>query len=92
MTISLSTALLLVLVAAVCGGIGKAIAGESRGGLVASIALGFIGALFGSWIAGMMKLPEPILVSVGGHPFPVLWSIIGSALFVAIVHLGSRGL
>ena len=34
--------------------------------------------------------PEPFMVNIGGHPFPVLWSIIGAALFVAIMHLFSR--
>jgi hypothetical protein len=30
------------------------------------------------------------MVNIGGHPFPVLWSIIGAALFVAVIHLFSR--
>jgi uncharacterized membrane protein YeaQ/YmgE (transglycosylase-associated protein family) len=87
---SLTTLLLLILIAAICGAIGKAIAGGTRGGLIVSIALGFVGALLGPWVAGLMKLPEPLLVSIGGHPFPVVWSIIGAALFVAILHLVSR--
>jgi uncharacterized membrane protein YeaQ/YmgE (transglycosylase-associated protein family) len=82
--------LLLLLIAAVCGALGKAIAGNVRGGLVVSIALGFIGSLVGPWVARMLKLPEPFLVDIGGYPFPVLWSIIGAALFVAIIHLFSR--
>ena len=36
--------LLLLLVAGVCGSVGQAIAGYSRGGCLVSIALGFIGA------------------------------------------------
>lgn len=90
MTMSLTTLLLLLVIAAVCGAIGKAIAGGTRGGLIVSIVLGFVGALLGPWVAGLLKLPEPFMVSIGGHPFPVLWSIIGAALFVAIVHLVSR--
>jgi uncharacterized membrane protein YeaQ/YmgE (transglycosylase-associated protein family) len=90
MSISLPALLLLLLIAAICGAIGKAIAGSVRGGLIVSIALGFIGALIGPWIAGMLKLPEPFTVIIGGHPFPILWSIIGSAIFVAIIHLFSR--
>ena len=43
--------LLYLLIAALAGGIGRAIAGGTRGGCVVSIALGFIGALLGSWIA-----------------------------------------
>ena len=70
--------------------IGKAIAGGSRGGLIVSTALGFVGALLGPWVARMLKLPEPFMITVAGHPFPVLWSIIGAALFVALIHLFSR--
>jgi uncharacterized membrane protein YeaQ/YmgE (transglycosylase-associated protein family) len=82
--------LLLILIAAVCGAIGRAIAGDVRGGLIVSIALGFIGALLGSWIAGLLKLPEPFVLRAAGQAFPVLWSVVGSALFVAVVHLFSR--
>ena len=61
-----------------------------RGGLFVSIAVGFVGALLGPWVAVQMKLPEPFMVHISGHSFPVLWSIIGAALFVAIIHLISR--
>ncbi len=90
MTMSLTTLVLLIVIAAVCGAIGKAIAGGARGGLIVSTALGFVGALLGPWVARLLKLPEPFMVSIGGHPFPVLWSIIGAAVFVAIIHLISR--
>jgi uncharacterized membrane protein YeaQ/YmgE (transglycosylase-associated protein family) len=88
--ISIPGILLLILIAAVCGAVGSAIAGGTRGGLVVAIALGFIGALLGSWIARQMKLPEPIVLRAAGQAFPVLWSVIGSALFVSLVHLFSR--
>jgi uncharacterized membrane protein YeaQ/YmgE (transglycosylase-associated protein family) len=87
--ISIPAILLLILIAAICGAIGSAIAGGTRGGILVSIVLGFIGALLGSWIAGQMKLPEPIVLHVAGQAFPVLWSVIGSALFVALLHLFS---
>ena len=35
-------------------------------------------------------LPEPLPVQVGGQTFPVVWSIVGSALFVAVIGLISR--
>ena len=48
-----------------------------------SIALGFIGGLIGKWIADQFDVPT-------GPEFrdlPVLWAIIGAALFVAVINL-----
>ena len=82
--------LVLLLIAGICGAIGQAIGGYSHGGCLVSIALGFIGALLGTWIAGAVHLPELIVIPVGGTNFPVIWSIIGAALFVALINLISR--
>jgi len=82
--------LLLLLIAGVCGAIGQAIGGFSRGGCLVSIALGFIGALLGVWLARQMGMGDLYTVSVGGQTFPVVWSSIGSALFVAVIGLISR--
>jgi uncharacterized membrane protein YeaQ/YmgE (transglycosylase-associated protein family) len=90
MTFTLPGLILYIIIAAICGAIGRAIAGGVRGGLLTSIVLGFIGALLGPWVAHKMKLPEPFTVQISGHNFPILWSIIGAALFVAILHLFSR--
>ncbi len=79
--------LLLLLVAGICGSIGEAIAGYSAGGCLVSIALGFIGALLGRWLAGILGLPEVFAVQIGGKAFPIVWSIIGSAIFVALISL-----
>jgi uncharacterized membrane protein YeaQ/YmgE (transglycosylase-associated protein family) len=83
--------LVLLLVAGVCGAIGQALGGFSRGGCVVSVALGFIGALLGLWIARAMELPEVLPLEIGSTRFPVIWSIVGSALFVALLGLLSRG-
>ena len=91
MSMSLEGLLILLVIAAVCGAIGRAIAGGSHGGCLVSIALGFIGALLGSFLAHSLKLPELFVINVGREHFPVVWSIIGAALFVAIVHLVSGG-
>ena len=90
MTITLPGLIILIIIAAICGALGRAIAGEVRGGFIVSMALGFIGALIGPWVAHQLKLSEPFVVHVSGQSFPVLWSIIGAALFVAIIHLVSR--
>jgi uncharacterized membrane protein YeaQ/YmgE (transglycosylase-associated protein family) len=82
--------LLLLLIAGVCGAIGQAITGYSHGGCLVSIALGFIGALLGTWLAAKMGLPELVAIPVGGVHFPIVWSIIGAALFVAVINLISR--
>jgi uncharacterized membrane protein YeaQ/YmgE (transglycosylase-associated protein family) len=90
MTMSITSLVLLIVIAAVCGAIGQAIAGRVRGGLIVSIVLGFVGALLGPWLAGVLNLSEPFMVTIGGQAFPILWSIIGAALSVALVHLFSR--
>lgn len=77
----------LLIIAAVCGALGKALAGESRGGWLVTIALGFIGALLGTWLARQMELPELFVVNVGDSAFPIVWAVIGSALFVALLSL-----
>ena len=82
--------LIPLLVAGICGALGQAIAGYSRGGCLVSIALGFIGALLGMWIARLMGLPELFPVRIGGTSFPIIWSIVGSALFVAVLTLITR--
>ena len=82
--------LVLLCVAFVCGAIGQTIAGFSRGGCITTIAVGFIGALLGVWIARKLDFPEPFVVTIGGTAFPILWSIIGSALFVALISLFTR--
>jgi uncharacterized membrane protein YeaQ/YmgE (transglycosylase-associated protein family) len=91
MTITLTGLLILLIIAGICGAIGRAIAGGTAGGVIVSIAVGFVGALLGSFIAHYLRLPDLMIVTVDRHPFPILWSIIGAALFVAIVHLLSGG-
>ena len=82
--------IILLIVAAVCGSLGMAISGYSRGGCLVAIALGFIGALIGVWLARVLSLPELFTLELGGVQFPIIWSIIGSALFVAVLSLLTR--
>jgi len=88
--VSILSFILLLVVAGLCGAIGQAIAGWSRGGCLASIALGFIGALFGMWLSSALGLGEIFAVNIGGQTFPIVWSIIGAALFVAVISLFTR--
>ena len=82
--------LILLLVAGICGALGQAITGYSRGGCLVSIALGFVGAVLGLWLARAMQLPELFAVRIGTTSFPIVWSIIGAALFVAVITLLTR--
>lgn len=81
--------LLLLLVAAVAGALGQAIVGYTAGGCLVSIALGFVGALIGGWLAAQLALPEPFMLDIDGQTFPLIWSIVGAALFVAVISLVS---
>jgi len=85
--------LLLLVVAAVCGSIGQAIAGYSRGGCFTSMALGFVGAFLGRIIYVKFDLPAGFILGIGGVDFPLIWAVIGAALFVAVINLisGRRG-
>ena len=82
--------LVLLLIAAICGGVGQSLAGYSLGGCFVSIVVGFIGAYIGMWLAGKLGLPEIFSIKIGGKTFPIIWSVIGSALFTLIVALIRR--
>ena len=82
--------LVLLLIAAICGSIGQALAGYDLGGCLVSIVVGFIGAYIGLWIAGKFNLPEIFTITIEGQPFPIVWAVIGSAIFTLIVALLRR--
>lgn len=81
----------MLLIAAICGGIGQSIAGYSMGGCLVSIVVGFIGAFIGKWLAAELGLTLMLPVEIDGETFPILWSIIGSALFAIVIGLITRG-
>jgi len=88
---SLMHLVVLLIIAGIVGAIGQSLAGFSRAGCLGSIALGFIGALIGMWLARSLGLPLLFVISIGGTGFPIVWSIIGAALFVAVLGLLTRG-
>ena len=79
--------IIMLVVAGICGSIARALAGNTRGGCLVSIALGFIGALLGGKIAAMLGLPEIFSITFGGRSYPIVWSIIGASIFVAVLSL-----
>jgi uncharacterized membrane protein YeaQ/YmgE (transglycosylase-associated protein family) len=87
MTMTVWDFLILLLVAAICGGVAQAIAGFSRGGLLVAIAVGFIGAMLGIWMQRLTGAPEILTIQLGDTAFPIVWSIIGGVLFAVVVSL-----
>ena len=65
--------IVLLIIAGLCGALGQAITGFSRGGCLVSIALGFIGALLGMWLARNLGLPELFSIQIGTTAFPIVW-------------------
>jgi len=84
---SLAHILLLLLIAGVCGSLAQSLVGYTQGGCLASIALGFVGAVLGTWIARQMGLSEIFAINIDGQSFPIVWSVIGASLFVAVLNL-----
>ncbi|HLE16563.1 MAG TPA: GlsB/YeaQ/YmgE family stress response membrane protein [Anaerolineales bacterium] len=90
MTMTLIGFIVLLVVAAIAGALGQAIAGYSLGGCLVSSLVGFIGAFIGLWLARELGLPELLSVTVEGETFPVIWAIVGSALLTAIIGILAR--
>jgi uncharacterized membrane protein YeaQ/YmgE (transglycosylase-associated protein family) len=82
--------ILLAIVAAVCGSVGQALAGYSYGGCLVSALVGFVGAFVGVWLARQFGLPELLPLTIGDETFPIIWSIVGSAILSLILGLLSR--
>jgi|GEM_PF-125546 len=83
--------LILVLIAAIAGAVGRSLSGYGSGGFLLAAVLGFVGALLGTWLADALGLPRVIDINVGGVSFPLIWAIIGAALLVALFGLMGTG-
>jgi uncharacterized membrane protein YeaQ/YmgE (transglycosylase-associated protein family) len=87
---SIFSFLVMLLIASITGAVGASLAGRKNTGCLPSIALGFIGAILGTFIAQELHLPRFWTLTFGGHPFPIIWAVIGSALFVAVLNLFTK--
>jgi len=78
----------LLVIAGVCGALGQAITACRAAGAWCRSPSG----IAPSWdvARAVLGLPELFTIRVGGARFPILWSIIGSALFVAVISLITR--
>lgn len=70
-------------IASILGAIGARLAGRRQLGCLGSIALGFIGALVGGWIASKLSLP----LGPTASGLSIIWAIVGAALFIAVLNL-----
>lgn len=75
----------LLVISIVCSVVAQALTGYSTGGFIVSTGVGFIGAVFGMWLASALDLPRFYTVTVDGTVFPLVWSIAGSAALVAVL-------
>jgi uncharacterized membrane protein YeaQ/YmgE (transglycosylase-associated protein family) len=75
--------LLIAIVAFVCGTIAQLTSGYSLGGWIVNLGVGFLGALTG--VAASRLLNAPIIYNVKYRmiDFPIIYSLIGAALFLA---------
>lgn len=88
---SLVEFILLLVIASISGGIGQSLAGYSFGGCFSSILVGFIGAWLGKWIMIEFDLPVFFSITLFGKSYPVVWSIIGSAVFAFALGIITKG-
>ncbi|MEL7361176.1 MAG: hypothetical protein AAFN13_03825 [Bacteroidota bacterium] len=65
-------------------------AGHSLGGCFVSAVVGLIGACLGTWIGDGFGFPDFWVPRIGGEAFPVIWAVLGSALFAFGVGLVTR--
>jgi uncharacterized membrane protein YeaQ/YmgE (transglycosylase-associated protein family) len=82
--------LLLILVGAICGAVAEMIVGFSPGGFLASVAIGFLGALLGTWLARQLGLPSIFALTIGGYTIEVVWAILGAVVLLLILSLVRR--
>jgi uncharacterized membrane protein YeaQ/YmgE (transglycosylase-associated protein family) len=89
--VSILDVVVLLIVAALCGLVGQIVAGYSVGGCITSTLVGFVGAVISTWLAGSLGLPQLFSINVAGRAFPIIWSILGSGLFVILLAILTRG-
>ena len=89
---SLMGFIILLVIAAICGSIGQSLAGYDLGGCFVSIIVGFIGAYIGLWLAGKFGLPRIWDITIDGRAFPVVWAVIGSAIFTLLMAIIRRAI
>ena len=79
--------ILLLFIAGITGGIGRSLVRFTRGGCIISIVVGFIGAYIGTILAREFNFPDFWSFEIRGISYPIIWSIVGAAVFTAVLSL-----
>jgi uncharacterized membrane protein YeaQ/YmgE (transglycosylase-associated protein family) len=78
---------ILLIIAGITGSVARSLVGFDRGGCLLSIAVGFVGALIGTWLARELDFPDIFSFEIRGINYPIVWSLIGAVLFTALLSL-----
>jgi uncharacterized membrane protein YeaQ/YmgE (transglycosylase-associated protein family) len=79
----------LLIIAGIAGAVGTALGGRGRSSFVASVGLGLVGAVIGPWVVHQFHLTELVELQVGDQPFPLISTLLGASLTVALLHVAS---
>lgn len=88
---TIESLLVLLLFSAICGIVGQVVGGRrERGSVWAIVLVGFVGSLFGTWLAAFVGLPSLVVMRIGIFTFSVVWSLLGTAMLMSLVSLFHR--
>jgi uncharacterized membrane protein YeaQ/YmgE (transglycosylase-associated protein family) len=90
MGLGITDLILLAVLAGICGSLARMITGQSRGGCLVSVVVGFIGALLAELVDRYYALPQIATLRVGSTEFPIVWSIVGACLFMTLLGIFTR--
>ncbi len=80
---------IFLVVGALCAGVAQSLLGI-HAGFLGSVVIGWLGAFVGTWVARKTGLPELYVLRIGDMAIPIIWTIVGSFVLVAIVGLFRR--
>src|SRR5919206_2689589 len=82
--LSLTQIVVWLVIALICGAVAEALLGYSHIGLLSATALGLLGALVGTWLANLLRLPDLLTISIFGVQAELLWCTVGAVLVIAL--------
>src|SRR5258708_5932765 len=86
-SITVPSIVITIFVAALCGALAQLAIGYTRGGCLASLLIGLVGAVLGNWLAASLRPPQILIL--GG--VDVIWTLIGVGILVAGLSLVMGG-